>query len=264
MKFRRTWAAVVFICAVAASISACGSNKAESTTTASEATTTAATVITTADTSKATETDAPDKGITEADKEDSSDDTSDTIDPAALIGSWTDKESLWKDTYFFGDDGYGSYTSGFENTFTYSLEGNILTVFYAEDDIHSFTVTSEGETLTLVDEYKNQQSFVKADEEAENDSDSEENPYATAIIGTWKEGETGYEETFTFNADGTGISSRIDEGIYECGFTYNFFRSNYVDIYYDNDDIGGFWIAIDGDRMAVKNDNMMEITYIRQ
>lgn len=193
------------------------------------------------------------------------------IDPSALIGMWCDKESAWGDTYFFDDGGLGSYTSGFENTFTYSLDNNTLTVFYAEDDIDTFNVIIDGETLILIDEYESEQSFEKVTEETEdtteNDNYTEEdsNPNVTEIIGTWKESETGYDETFTFNTDGTGYYSCLNEdGIYECGFIYNFFTSDYIDIYFDDGDVGGFLIAIDGDKMTVKNDFILDITYTRQ
>ncbi len=199
------------------------------------------------------------------------------VDASVLLGTWVDKTSDWEDTYFFDYNDNGSYTSGFENTFTWSVEGNVLTVFYAEDDIDVFTVTVDGETLVLVDEYGYEQSFEKVAEEAEEntetetdtetEADTEEavNPYVTDIIGTWKESTTGYDETFTFYADGTGHYSCLSEdGIYECGFTYEFFRSDYVDIYYDDGDIGGFLIAIDGDEMTVRNDFVWDLIYTRQ
>lgn len=197
------------------------------------------------------------------------------VDPSALIGTWCDKESSWEDTYFFDNGGYGSYTSGFENTFTYTVEGNTLTVFYAEDDIDIFTVTIDGDALVLVDEFRYEQRFEKVIEEAEDSSESdtevtesdaeEVNPNITAVIGTWKENTTGIDETFVFNTDGTGHYSCLSgDGIYECGFTYEFFRSDYIDIYFDDGDIGGFLIAIDGDEMTVRNDYVWDLTYTRQ
>ena len=79
------------------------------------------------------------------------------------------------------------------------------------------------------------------------------------------ESTTGINETFTFNTDGTGYYSCLTEdGTYECGFTYEFFRSNYVDIYYDDGDIGGFLIAIDGDTLTVRNDFVWDLEYTRQ
>jgi len=198
------------------------------------------------------------------------------IDPSALLGKWCDKSSDWEDTYFFDYNDNGSYTSGFENTFTWSVEGNVLTVFYAEDDIESFAVTVNENELVLIDKFGYEQRFEKVveedetetDTETETDSSTEEeiNPNITAIIGTWTESTTGINETFTFNTDGTGHYSCLNDegGTYECTFTYEFFRSDYVDIYYDDGDIGGFLIAIDGDELTVRNDFVWDLTYTRQ
>ena len=199
------------------------------------------------------------------------------IEESAFLGTWCDKESDWEDTYFFDYNNNGSYTRGFEYTFTWSVDGNTLTVFYAEDDIDIFTAAIEGDTLILVDEFNYEQRFTKIAEitgdteetetEPETESSTEEtvNPYVTEIIGTWKESETGYNETFTFNADGSGHYSYLnEEGTYECGFRYEFFRSDYVDIYYDDGDVGGFLIIIDGDTMTVRNDFVWDLAYTRQ
>lgn len=195
------------------------------------------------------------------------------LDSSALLGTWVDKTSDWEDTYFFDYNDNGSYTSGFENTFTWSVDGNVLTVFYAEDDIDIFTATLDGETLILVDEFNFEQRFEKItettdDTEADTETESTEediNTNITDIIGTWTESTTGVNETFTFNADGTGYYSCLTEdGTYECGFTYEFFRSDYVDIYFDDGDIGGFLIAIDGDTLTVRNDFVWDLEYTRQ
>ncbi len=195
------------------------------------------------------------------------------VDASALLGTWVDRTSDWEDTYFFDYNDNGSYTSGFENTFTWSVEGNVLTVFYAEDDIESFAVTVTENKLVLIDKFGYEQSFEKVVEEEETETDTETdngaeedvNPNITAIIGTWTENTTGVNETFTFNTDGTGYYSCLSEdGTYECGFTYEFFRSDYVDIYYDDGDIGGFLIAIDGDKMTVRNDFVYDLVYTRQ
>ncbi|MBE6902758.1 MAG: hypothetical protein E7478_09805 [Ruminococcaceae bacterium] len=195
------------------------------------------------------------------------------IDEFYLIGKWVNRESAWEDTYFFDYGGYGSYTSGFESTFTYSVVGNTLTVFYAEDDIDIFTVTVEEDALLLVDEYEYEQRFEKVAEETEVETETEDNSSTEQhintnvanIIGTWTESETGYNETFTFNADGTGWYSCLSEdGTYECSFTYEFFSSDYVDIYYSDGDVGGFLIAIDGDVLTVRNEYVTDLAYSRQ
>lgn len=88
---------------------------------------------------------------------------------------------------------------------------------------------------------------------------------STALIGTWMESETGINETVTFNADGTGKYSCLSGGgTYECGFTYEFLRSDYIDIYYDDGDVGGFQIVIDGNKLTVRNEYVWDLVYIRQ
>ena len=205
--------------------------------------------------------------------EDASEEVGD-IDTTDLLGTWIDRTSDWEDTYFFDNGGYGSYTSGLEYTFTYSVKENVLTVFYAEDDIDVFTATLDGDTLILVDEFNYEQSFSKAAEEvpaeeteaaAEEETEEEAISYTEAVIGTWTENETGYYETFSFNVDGTGhYSYEAEGGSYECGFTYEFYRSDYIDIYYDDGDVGGFQIVIDGDTMTVRNDYVWDLAYTRQ
>ncbi len=194
------------------------------------------------------------------------------VETSALIGKWVDYTSDWEDTYIFNADGTGSYESGFEYSFTYTVDGNMLTVEYDEEDIESYNVTVEDSILSLVDKYGYEQCFDKCDEETEEDTEEETestaedvNPYIASIVGCWKESETGYDETFTFNADGTGwYSSLSDSGTYECGFTYTFYRSDYVEICYDDGDEGGFQIVIEDDVLTVRNEYVWDLAYTRQ
>ena len=196
------------------------------------------------------------------------------VDNSALIGKWVDKASDWEDTYIFNADGTGAYISGPEYPFTYSVDGNTLTVVYEEDDTESFTVTADSTKIVLVDKFNYEQTFEKSAEEIGTVTETEteaaaeaepSNPYAADIIGTWKESETGIDETFTFNADGTGkYSCLYDGGTYECGFTYEFYRSDYIDIYFDDGDEGGFQLVIEGDTMTVRNDFVWDLAYTRQ
>lgn len=195
-----------------------------------------------------------------------------SIDKNALVGEWIDPTSDWEDTYIFNADGTGTFISGPEYDFTYEVSGDTLTLTYAEDDIEEFTAAVDGSKLVLVDQFAYEQTFEKAESTAETTAEPEsteavedENPYVKAVIGTWTEDETGVEETFTFNADGTGhYSCLTDGGTYECGFTYEFFRSDYIDIHYDDGDEGGFQIVIDGDTMTVRNDYAWDLAYTRQ
>lgn len=193
------------------------------------------------------------------------------VDNSALVGKWIDNESDWEDTYIFNADGTGAYISGPEYPFTYSVDGNTLTVVYAEDDTESFTVTADSTKIVLVDKFNYEQSFEKSAEETEasteteTSADTNEPDPKSEIIATWKESETGLDETFTFNADGTGKYSCLYEGeTYECGFTYEFLRSDYVDIYFDDDTEGGFQFEIVDDTMTVRNEYVEGLSYTRQ
>ncbi len=196
------------------------------------------------------------------------------VDNSALIGKWVDKASDWEDTYIFNADGTGSYTSGFEYEFTYKVDGDTITVIYAEDDTEEYTAAVDGSKLVLVDkQFGYEQSFEKSADETETSTeaetevsdDTDEPDPKSEIIGTWKESETGIDETFTFNADGTGKYSCLYEGeTYECGFTYEFLRSDYVDIYFDDDTEGGFQFEIADDTMTVRNEYVDGLAYTRQ
>ena len=196
------------------------------------------------------------------------------IDKNALVGEWIDLTSDWEDTYIFNADGTGTYISGPEYDFTYEVSGDTLTLTYAEDDIEEFTASVEGSKLVLVDkQFGSEQSFTKSAEETETPTEAEteasddtnEPDPKSEIIGTWKESETGLDETFTFNADGTGEYSCLYDGeIYECGFTFEFLRSDYVDIYYDDDTEGGFQFEIADDTMTVRNEYVDGLAYTRQ
>jgi len=190
---------------------------------------------------------------------------------SALVGEWIDRTSDWEDTYVFADDGTGSYTSGFEYAFTYEVEGDTLTVTYEEDDVDRFTVSVEDGVLILVDEFGYEQRFGK-NETAEETTVPEEStpaeeahPYVKAVLGTWKESETGIDETFRFDADGTGhYSCLVEDGLYECEFTYSFLRSDYIEMVYNDGTEGGFQIVIEGDTMTVRNEYAWDLAYTRQ
>lgn len=106
-------------------------------------------------------------------------------------------------------------------------------------------------------------SFTKSADETEEPTETEteasdntdEPDTKSEIIGTWNESEIGIDETFTFNDYGTGKYSCLsDGGTYEWGFTYEFLRSDYVDIYYDDGAVGGFQFEIADDKMTVRNE----------
>lgn len=192
----------------------------------------------------------------------------------ALIGTWVDKTSDWEDTYIFNADGTGTYISGPEYDFTYKTSGDTLTLIYEEDDTEEYTATVDGSKLVLVDkQFGYEQSFEKSadgtetptEAETEASDDTNEPDPKSEIIGTWKESETGMDETFTFNADGTGKYSCLYDGeTYECKFTFDFLRSDYVNIYYDDDTEGGFQFTIENDKMTVRNNYVWDLVYTRR
>ena len=195
------------------------------------------------------------------------------VDKTALVGTWVDLTSDWEDTYIFNADGTGTYISGPEYDFTYQVSGDTLTLIYEEDDTEEYTAAINGSKLVLVDEFRSEQNFTKSADETETTTEAEpETPAGidapdpkSEIIGTWKASESGFIEIFTFKADGTGEHSYAYEGeTYECNFTFDFLRSDYVNIYYDDDTEGGFQFEIADDTMTVRNEYVDGLTYTRQ
>ncbi|MBQ9956077.1 MAG: hypothetical protein IJO99_00710, partial [Ruminococcus sp.] len=132
----------------------------------------------------------------------------------------------------------------------------------------------DGSKLVLVDkQFGYEQSFTKSADETEEPAEAETEESAgtdepdskSEIIGTWKASESGFVEIFTFKADGTGEYSYAYEGeTYECNFTFDFLRSDYVNIYYDDDTEGGFQFEIADDTMTVRNEYVDGLAYTRQ
>lgn len=196
------------------------------------------------------------------------------VDKTVLVGTWVDLTSDWEDTYIFNADGTGTYISGPEYDFTYQVSGDTLTLIYEEDDTEEYTATVDGSKLVLVDkQFGYEQSFTKSADETEEPAEAEteesvgtdEPDPKSEIIGTWKASESGFVEIFTFKADGTGEYSYTYEGeTYECNFTFDFLRSDYVNIYYDDDTEGGFQFEIADDTMTVRNEYVDGLAYTRQ
>ena len=90
------------------------------------------------------------------------------------------------------------------------------------------------------------------------------NPYVKEVLGTWVDEESGYQETFTFKADGTGMYSYVDGELYEFPITYDFLRSDYLEFFYEDGSEGGFVIRIEGDTMYVTNDSVIDMPLVRQ
>ena len=191
-----------------------------------------------------------------------------------LLGTWLERDSDWDDTYIFNADGTGTLISGPEYPFTYAVSGDVLTLTYDVDDVEEFTISVSGDLLTMIDRFGYellldkqvaQIEEPKETEESEEDVEAEpENPYVTEIIGTWMDEESGYQETFTFNEDGTGMYSCVDGWYYEYPITYNFLRSDYLQFFYEDGSEGGFIIRIEGDTLYVTNDAVVDMPLVRQ
>ena len=191
-----------------------------------------------------------------------------------LYGTWLERDSDWDNTYIFNADGTGVLISGPEYPFTYAVSGDILTLTYAKDDEEDFTISVSGDLLTMVDVFGNELLLDKQaaqSEEAKEPEESEtteeaysEKPYVKEILGKWVDQESDYQETFTFNADGTGMYSYVDGELYEFPITYNFLRSDYLQFFYEDGSEGGFIIRIEGDTLYVTNDAVVDMPLVRQ
>lgn len=171
---------------------------------------------------------------------------------AALVGVWLERDSDWDNTYYFNADGTGLLISGPEYPFTYALNGTVLTLTYGEDDSESFTITVDGNLLTMIDQFGYEILLDKAESEPSEPSTEPTEPVteptvalADSLIGTWVCETDG--ETYAFNEDGTGY--QIYEGV-TYGYTYKI-TDNYVEILYDEGSTDAFEIEIDGDTLII-------------
>ena len=196
------------------------------------------------------------------------------VEADELLGTWLERDSDWGNTYIFNADGTGMLISGPEYPFTYAVSGEVLTLTYDVDDEEEFTISVDGDLLTMVDQFGYELLLDKEavrNEEPEEPEESEEpevteteNPYVKEIVATWVDEESGYQETFTFNADGTGMYSCVDGEYYEYPITYNFLRSDYLQFFYEDGSEGGFIIRIEGDTLYVTNDYVVDMPLVRQ
>ena len=193
------------------------------------------------------------------------------VEASELYGTWLERDSDWDNTYIFNTDGTGVLISGPEYPFTYSVSGEVLTLTYDVDDAEEFTISVDGDLLTMVDQFGYELLLDKEavrNEEPEESEEPEvtepENPYVKEIVATWVDEESGYQETFTFNADGTGMYSCVDGEYYEYPITYNFLRSDYLQFFYEDGTEGGFIIRIEGDTLYVTNDYVVDMPLVRQ
>ena len=177
----------------------------------------------------------------------------------ALVGTWLERDSDWHNTYIFNADGSGMLTSGFEYPFTYTVDGDILTMKYDDDYEDEFTISIDGNLMTLVDMWGEELLLDKQDaaapaptEEPAATEAPEEDPYAylvTDIIGYWLDVEADENESFTFKADGTGLYTYLDES-----YTFQYtLEEDLLKIFFEDGDYSSFWASIEDDVLYLSN-----------
>ena len=177
----------------------------------------------------------------------------------ALVGTWLERDSDWHNTYIFNADGSGMLTSGFEYPFTYTVEGDVLTIKYDDDYEDEFTISIDGNLMTLVDSWGEELLLDKQDtaapaptEETAATEAPEEDPYAylvTDIIGYWLDVEAEQNESFTFKTDGTGLYTYLDES-YTFQYTLD---EDLLEIFFEDGDYSSFWASIEDDVLYLSN-----------
>jgi len=136
------------------------------------------------------------------------------------------------------------------------------------ENLNDLQMFVEADLLTFIDQFNNELLLDRQAEEVEETKAEPEETEAVAdvnlLFGTWADEVTEYKETFTFYEDGTGVYSYDYEGKQEFTFTYSFFRSDYIEIFYDDGTTGEFLFVIDGDTMRISNDAVYEMPFERQ
>ena len=194
------------------------------------------------------------------------------VDSKELIGTWLQRDSDWDDTFIFNADGTGMLISGPEYPYTYEVSGNVLTLTYDDGEEEEFTISVDGDLLTMIDKWGDELLLDKeAAEVPEPGNEQTETPEPAVptlkelIIGTWEDQETEYKETFTFNKDGTGKYSFEDDGHWEYTFTYTWYDGDYLELIYDDDgSVGGFTVRIEGDVMYLSNLSVVDMPLVRK
>ena len=169
------------------------------------------------------------------------------VDVSEIYGTWIDPTSTWEDTFVFNPDGTGVLVSGPQYPYTYTVDGNILTLTYDDGEEESFEVSVDGENLVLVDRFGEELWLDPSDQEIVIEEKAD---YTEELIGYWLDEAAGNNESFTFNEDERGVYTWKDE-VYE--FDY-FLDEDYLSIYYDDGDRSSFSISIEGDTMTLDGD----------
>ena len=193
---------------------------------------------------------------------------------AEMVGVW-DRTNSWEDHITFNADLTGIHDmTGDLYPFTYLVTDGVVTLTYDDGEEVSYEVEVSGNDMLLTDaDWGDELTWVRAGAEEPEEEEPEETEATEAaeptleelIIGTWEDQETEYNETFTFNKDGTGLYGFEDGGHWEYTFTYEWYDGDYVEIIYDDDgSVGGFTVRIEDDVMYVSNTAVVDMPLVRK
>lgn len=194
-----------------------------------------------------------------------------------MVGTW-DRTNSWPDHITFNAYGTGIHDmTGDLFDFRYYVSEGVVYLTYDDGEETDYEVTVNGNDMVLFNEfYKEEQTFVRAGaaEAPAETEPAETEPAATEaaamdwakfLVGTWVDHESGYEETFTFKANGTGVYSYYDGGLVEFSFTYEICDDDSVDIFFDDGDVGGFWMkAEDENTLLITNSAVTDMLLVRE
>lgn len=178
------------------------------------------------------------------------------VNQSELLGTWLEPESSWENTYTFNADGTGCLVSGPQYPFSYEINGSTLTLIYEEDDIEEFEVVVNGDSIILIDQWEEEHKLERTDDVVETTDAADAGLTPNDIDGTWKDVESKFQETFTFNTDETGLYTYEEDGThYEYEFTYWIASdSDVINISYEDGDKATFYMEIDGDSLIFDKD----------
>ena len=186
-----------------------------------------------------------------------------------MVGAW-DRTNTWPDHITFNADLTGVHDmTGDLFPFSYIVTDGVLYLTYDDGEETDYEVSVSGNDMVLTNTfYQEEQIFVRADTESDEEPAATEAPVATEvpvateapekydpyaylveeIIGSWLDVDAGENEGFTFKKDLTGIYTWQTESD---NFTYKI-TDNILEFYFESGDYGSFLISIDGDTLYLQ------------
>ena len=195
---------------------------------------------------------------------------------STFAGTWSNDESNWGEQYTFNTDGTGirSYTETSEvEDFTYTVKGDTITIDFGEDEAYDYTIAVSGDKLTLTDNF-GAIPFTKVVEEApaaptpEPEAEPEPEPeddtswaaLGKKLVGTWNECDGIDEDTWVFNADGSG---KYIYGDSETNYTWSN-DDTYVILTYAGGDEGYWFFSFKDNGHLVLSDGSTDYEYEKE